>query len=106
MTNITPSNDHWVWFDSDGEMKTIQDDMEIMQFTGLLDCNGAEVFEGDVVKGKYYESGSHRFIGEVIFECGSWWVRGVKKYREYRQLKDVHNVQVIGNIHQQPELLK
>ena len=58
------------------------------------------------MKGKYYESGSHRFIGEVIFEHCSWWVKGVKQYKEYKQLKEMHDIKILGSIHTNPELLE
>ena len=82
-----------------------QNTMELMQYTGLLDKNGVEIYEGDVLKGKYWDEGPHRFIGQVIFTCSAWYVQGVKKYTRYQELNKFKDCEVIGNIHENPELL-
>jgi hypothetical protein len=84
----------------------------VMQFTGLKDKNGKEIYEGDVVyreilssddpalPGRYRESGS--------IEC-SWGVYRVKLGEEWAILSvDVSamSLEVIGNIYENPELLK
>lgn len=73
------------------------------QFTGLTDKNGKKIFEGDIVQGqdrlkKYLE------VFEVV-ECkdGSFVIVGDFMTR-YRWLD--YDVEVIGNIHDNPELLK
>jgi uncharacterized phage protein (TIGR01671 family) len=71
----------------------------IMQYTGLKDKNGVEIYEGDVVH--YPKSGDGEFVGVVIFNDLSFIVE--------------HDVggscldsgfEVIGNIHENPELLE
>ena len=75
----------------------VKDDT-VGQFTGLLDKNGKKIFEGDVIK-----CGLSLYVCEFI-EGGF----------EFRDLSDgklvlkaiVNNSCIIGNIHDNPELIK
>jgi len=90
-----------------------------MQFTGLLDREGVEVFEGDVVKAHYfYFNGNFDNDGEIIgvVRYSDWcaWGIGVVSgggCSEWFDFLDTSHfeepcIEVIGNIHQNPELLK
>lgn len=69
----------------------------LMQSTGLKDKNGKEIFEGDVVK--YWEN-----IGYIEFYQGSWvinWNDGSL----FDLYDNENNLEIIGNIHEHPELL-
>lgn len=97
--------------DIDSGRNDLSDDKWVlMQFTGLKDKNGREIYEGDVVK--YKISAKERFIkGEVIFKDSAWVISGkyrdVEKNEEYmRCLDEEDEMEVIGNIHENPELLK
>lgn len=86
---------------------------ELMQFTGLTDKNGKEIWEGDIVKINFstyvpntdhivkWDEGFCRFVGEVIER---------NPHSEYHQdrLYVFHpstNCEVIGNVWESPELL-
>ena len=95
------------------ELKTIVNDVVLMQFTGIKDKNGIELFEGDICKveewypSDYKEAG---FIGEIMFEDGSFFVyREVEKYPFYQELDScsVSNRSIIkiGNKFENAELL-
>ena len=86
-------DDHYVY----GEGECMPDDVEIMQYTGLKDKNGKEIYEGDVLSGKTL----------VGFEDGMF-VPHYNMGREER-LEDIEGWnktrEIIGNIYENPELL-
>lgn len=76
------------------------------QYTGLKDKNGTEIYEGDVVKGHWWERGkANRHIGRVAYVMNAFKVRGVK---QYLGMDDELNpsYEIIGNIYENPELLE
>lgn len=85
------------------------DEFKLMQFTGLKDKNGKEVFEGDIIKD------SEDFIAQVVYDkeytgfglnyqpfdlVGGLSVTFEELENEYR-----NTFEVIGNIYENPELL-
>jgi len=70
------------------------------QFTGLYDKNGKEVYEGDVIKYK-----QHHFNSEHISEK----IKAVQWKYDRWGIYETHagesDIEVIGNIYQNPELL-
>lgn len=71
------------------------------EYTTLTDKNDRMIFEGDIVTMPKYGGGRHRSV--VYFKNGKFAVDG-SNY----SFKDIcpKNMEVIGNIHDNPELLK
>jgi uncharacterized phage protein (TIGR01671 family) len=73
-------------------------DFILMQYTGLKDKNGKEIYEGDVVKADY--AGSHPF-GEIVYDSGAFKVKIFDSPFFFYDCK----VEVIGNIYENSELI-
>jgi len=75
-------------------------EIEYMQFTGLLDKNGKEIYEGDVME--WVEDPEDYFRGEVVFEEVAFAIKGQDNLNSLNYDEFV----IIGNIYENPELLK
>lgn len=74
--------------------------LTLMQITGIKDKNGKEIYEGDILEGKdHWAWGDWRKV--VTFDGGCFRPFGTGDWEP-----DPEDVEVIGNIYENPELLK
>lgn len=91
-------------------------DMILMQYTGLKDRQGVEIYEGDIIsrthsKDHKYDSKQGLRFGAVVFTMGMFIVEYTPHEFQESLTYFTDNVfdcgsEVIGNIHENPELLK
>ena len=85
----------------------------VCQFTGLLDKNGKEIYEGDIVKFHFMTSSpsttklfpTAKFFGEIITNKYNQWAifsDGMEIHIE----NAIKHGEIAGNIYDHPELIK
>lgn len=87
----------------------------IMQYTGLHDENGKEIYEGDIIEFSYdmFVGNFDTFVakGKVVFEEGAFYVEAFENERttegEAYLLYSINldTIEVIGNIYENKELI-
>lgn len=99
---------HCIWVDSEkvdykrepGWMNFDElSDIALMQYTGLKDKNGKEIFEGDIVQFKSIRDIIERY--EVVYTNYGEWAIGM-----HRLSMRFKSCEIIGNIYKNPELLE
>lgn len=99
----------WLEFCFGGFIEVIPE--TVGQYTGLTDRNGEKTFEGDILKFREWDGGEMCWIGYVHFEHCQFIISGgaYKECPSYFHLAlskfPSKNIEVIGNIHDNPELL-
>ena len=85
-------------------------EVELMQFTGLKDKNGKEIYEGDIIK---CSDGHDYYFGVVAYDkdYGNFGViedndEDMSPFGYLFEWKNVEELEVISNKYENPELLK
>lgn len=82
----------------------VEDTFEFMQYTGLKDKNGKEIYEGDIIEWVNWSNNESKLITIIEYEndyaaffLGNWYERSFPETSE--------EALIIGNIYENPELL-
>lgn len=84
------------------------------RYVGLTDKNGRKIYEGDIVKTKYYgklsADGRVNFadydVFEISYDKGAFCTNNNMRLFSLRTLNNSSWLEVIGNIHDNPELVR
>lgn len=97
----------WDYYEEDWELQREPFECEVIpesvgQYTGLTDKNGTKIFEGDIVN----ILTENNEIGIVKYDEGGFEVEADGFVIDFKQNINGTDVAVIGNIYDNPELLK
>ena len=92
--------------DSEANEWIVNNDLNLMQSTGLYDMEGTEVFEGDILHHQIQTE--YTFIVKYDKDKGRWYGDGLSRTYRIDIAKRFlpYYYKVIGNIYENPELLK
>lgn len=96
--------DSCIWIldeDSESNEWIVNNDLVLMQSTGLTDKNGKEIFEGDIIG---IRDGLLNGVVEFNIDLGMW-TNSLLRYNNFERLCNIADSrEIIGNIWEHPEL--
>ena len=98
--NVYPMLNNEIYID--GDIYYVDKFIELMQFTGLHDKNGKEIYEGDIILNPLYEE---PYIVEYSENLAGYVGWGDDRACGCYLITD-EDIEVIGNVFENPELIK
>ncbi|KRL10748.1 YopX family protein [Schleiferilactobacillus perolens] len=81
--------------------------VELMQYAGMHDKNGTDIYDGDIVRSEPTTPGdSDAMIGVVTFLEGSWIINDPRERIAEPLFNETKSMTVIGNVYENPELME
>lgn len=77
---------------------------EVMQYTGINDDKGTEIYEDDIVQRTSMCPGGIDIRGTVEFTEGAWWITNTVNAESL--FTEVDGLKILGNIYQNSNLLE
>lgn len=87
------------WFD----YELWYDEFELMQYTGIKDKNGTEIYESDIIEFLTYDGEIP--MAQVVFERFAFKALDIEDECCEYDFDDLMDIEVIGNIYENHELL-
>ncbi len=103
------NNYHHMTLNLDGtpyDLQTGSGNFELMQFTGLKDSKGKEIWEGDIVKHSHHSRPQTVFYSEIDARYKIGWQGHRTQFDKQSDAFYSEIMEVIGNIYENKELLK
>ena len=110
--NCDTDDENWtcpiIWIEEKKEWLHFDDYDSIMQSTGLVDKNGKEIFEGDVVRQVRTQptTENETITGVVSMLEGAWLIMNDCEQLASDLWSETDENEIIGNIYENPELLE
>ena len=77
--------------------------LKLLQYTGLKDKNGVEIYEGSIIRFVLGDYNIREYVEEVVYSDGAFWCGN---WLLFDAKMNDDNLEVLGNIYENPELLK
>lgn len=120
---VDNANDEWIYGSlvkvdedyyilEDGETQAHSynrvDENSIGQYTGLKDKYNTEIYEGDILELTYFNDSKDNMYVSYLDDLARFVLRDLKEQNKYFNIEffDKENMEVIGNIYEDKELLR
>ena len=110
--NCDTDDENWtcpiIWIEKRKEWLHFDDYDSIMQSTGLVDKNGKEIFEGDIVRQVRTQPTTENevIIGVITMLEGAWLIMNDCEKLTSDLWSETDENEIIGNIYENPEILE